>query len=99
MSIPQLFLTASSPSASSIVIPNNVARKFQTPDVSVTSKKNIRERLNMHVKKRIQGHDIVTQQYSLPSPSPTSPSPSSLYTNPALSSAIKQNHPFLMSGE
>lgn len=62
---------------------------------SSNSKEHIRERLNMHVKKRIHGQDIIPHpQYSLPS--------SSVYSNTPLSSALKHQastHPFLMSSE
>ncbi|XP_031617004.1 uncharacterized protein LOC116336917 [Contarinia nasturtii] len=97
MSIPQLFLTAPSPSASSIALPNGSSTKFQSPDVSATSKENIRERLNMHVKKRIQGHDVIAQ-YSLPPP-PIPQATSPFYSNPMSSTTLKPNHhPFLISG-
>lgn len=88
MSIPQLFLTA----AGSAVSPNS-SRRMQHPEASAVTKENIRERLNMHVKKRIQGQDIY----------PTSPpTPTHLYPNHldrGVAAAIKPTHPFLMSGK
>lgn len=88
MSIPHIFLTASGPSpASSTPI---TSRKLQPPDLSANFKENIRERLNMHVKKRIQGQDTLPQ-YSVPSSLAASP----LFSATPMSTAT---HPFLMSG-
>lgn len=85
MSIPQIYLSASGSTGPSTVVSNDL-RKFQS-----SSKENIRERLNMHVKKRIQGHDIIGQ-YPMPITSPAS----SIYSNSI--SASQQTHPFLMAG-
>lgn len=92
MSIPHILFTASGSSGPSAA--SNDLKKLQSTN-SLTAKDNIRERLNMHVKKRIQGHDIIGQypisQYSMPATSG-----SSIYTSSA--STLKQTHPFLMTG-
>lgn len=91
MSVPQIFLTASG-SATPVISSNN-SRRLQSNDPSTVAKENIRERLNMHVKKRIQGQDIY----------PTSPpNPSHLYSHQFdrdSAAAHRPTHPFLMSGK
>lgn len=87
MSIPHIFLTASGASATSST--PIYSKRLQPPNLSPTSKEHIRERLNMHVKKRIQGQDIMSQY-------PVSASP--VFSTTPLSSALKPTHPFLMSG-
>lgn len=88
--MPQLFLTAAG-SATPVISPNN-SRRFQSNDPSAVAKENIRERLNMHVKKRIQGQDIY----------PTSPPNSShLYSHQFdrdSTATLRPTNPFLMSG-
>lgn len=63
MSIPHIYLTAAGASATSS--PPICSRSLQSGNLSDT-KEHIRERLNMHVKKRIQGQDIIPQ-YTVPS--------------------------------
>lgn len=88
MSIPQIFLTASGSSRPSTT--QNDSQRIQSFNLPTTSKEHIRERLNLHVKKRIQSHD--QPQYPMLSTSPTT----SLYATTA--SALKPTHPFLMTG-
>lgn len=87
MSIPQIFLTASGSSMPTTTTNVSTSRRMPSLDSSSNSKEHIRERLNLHVKKRIQGHDI--GHYSMPSASPSPPT--SLYS-------ATNAHPFLMTG-
>lgn len=91
MSIPHI-LTAAGASATP-TLPIN-SKHF-----SSNSKEHIRERLNMHVKKRIQGQDIIPQYHSLPAAAAAAAAAasSSVYSTTPLSSALKPTHPFLMS--
>lgn len=93
MSKPQIILTASSESPS--FNEQNNSHKLQQTSAA-TSKENIRKRLNMHVKKRIQGQNIIAH-YPLTS---TSTSSTTIYPNSALPSTIKTTtHSFLMSSK
>lgn len=87
MSIPQIFLTASGSSVPTTV--QNDSQRIQSFNFPTTSKEHIRERLNLHVKKRIQGQD--PPHYSMSSPSPTA----SLYSS---ASTLKPAYPFLVTG-
>lgn len=87
MSIPHILLNSAAGTSATSTLPIN------SKHPSHNSKEHIRERLNMHVKKRIQSHDI-TPQYSLPA----AVSSSSVYSTTSLSTALKPpTHPFLMS--
>lgn len=88
MSIPQIFLT----SAGTSIPINTLINSRSTQPANQSSKEHIRERLNMHVKKRIQGQDILTQFPPLLSPGTTT------FPHTALPSALRPPHQFLMTG-
>lgn len=94
MSIPYR-LAAASESSSSAAVP---IYSKKLANLTGTTAENIRERLNMHVKKRIQGLDIVAPYPVSSSPS-TSSLASHLFSANPLASSLKQTHPFLMTGE
>lgn len=93
MSIPYI-LSATGTSAQHSLPPINSKHYYSSSSLSSNSKDHIRERLNMHVKKRIHGQDIIPHpQYALPAAA------AAVYSSTPLSSALKPTHPFLMSSE
>ncbi|XP_055316445.1 uncharacterized protein LOC129576049 [Sitodiplosis mosellana] len=90
MSIPQILLTAAGSAPTPVISPNS--RRLQPPDPMATAKENIRERLNMHVKKRIQ-----QEIYPISPPTSTHHYPDH-YLDRGVASSLKPTYPFLMSG-